>query len=332
MIENCGLALIVTSTSQSAELPAAAAMAMCLDDEDSVFAAQEETCPNVPVTPDNLAYIIYTSGSTGVPKGVMSTHQGLSSLAANQIGLFALGATDRVLQFASPGFDAFVWEIAMALGAGATLVIPAGGQLLAGEDLLDFLRRESITAATLPPAALSRAPVSGVPSLHTLVFAGEACPASLASDWSPGRRLFNAYGPTESSVCATIAHYDGGPVAPIGRPLDRIQTYVLDRKLQPVPVGVTGDLYIGGDGLARGYRDLPSLTAANFVPDPFAVGRRLYRTGDRARYLASGQLEFRGRIDHQVKVRGVRIELHEIESVLGEHPQVTGLRRCGARR
>jgi len=322
VIEDCGVVLILTTTSLAADLPASGPILMYLDTDKCSIAAESETCPAVSLMPENIAYAIYTSGSTGVPKGVLSTHRGLSNLAANLTGLFGLDPKDRVLQFASSGFDAFVWELAMALGAGAALVVPAPDQLLAGEPLVDYLRQENITTATLPPAVLAGTTVSLLPALHTLVLAGEACPPNLARDWAAGRRFFNAYGPAESSVCATIARCDGGPVAPIGRPLDRVQTYVLDARLDPVPAGVTGDLYIGGDGLARGYAGRPALTAASFIPDPFANGRRLYKTGDRVRFLPSGQLDFRGRTDHQVKVRGIRIELQEIESVLSEHPQV----------
>src|SRR5690606_837313 len=157
--------------------------------------------------------------------------------------------------------------------------------------------------------------------------AGEACPPELLRRWLPGRRIFNGYGPTETTVCATAARWDGGARLPVGRPIDNVRVYVVDAGLRPVPVGVPGELLVGGIGVARGYLGRPELTARRFVPDPFSdePGARLYRTGDLVRWLPDGQLDFLGRADHQVKVRGFRIELGEVEAVLGEHP---GVREC----
>jgi len=274
------------------------------------------------VTPENLAYCIYTSGSTGRPKGVLVGHQGICNLAQAQIRAFDVRADSRVLQFASLSFDASLSEIVMTLGAGATLLLTTQDELLPGEELLQLLRERAITHVTLPPSALAVMEAEALPALRTLVVAGEACAKEIVAEWSPGRGFFNAYGPSESTVCATIAECRDGTRKPsIGRPIDNTKIYILDANLQPVPVGVAGELHISSVGLAKGYLNRPELTQAKFIANPFAEGK-LYKTGDLARYLPNGNVDFLGRIDHQVKLRGYRIELGEIEAVLNEHPQV----------
>ena len=194
-----------------------------------------------------------------------------------------------------------------------------------GIDLIRFLRQQSITHATLPPTALAALPKEELPNLQTLIVAGEACNPKLIAQWSKERRFFNAYGPTESTVCATVAECTFGETQPtIGRAIANIQIYILDHNLQPVPIGVPGELYIGGDGLARGYLNRPELTKEKFISNPFkkTEGSRLYKTGDLARYLPDGNIEFLGRVDNQVKIRGFRIELDEIEKLLIQHPDV----------
>ncbi|HEV2845439.1 MAG TPA: amino acid adenylation domain-containing protein, partial [Thermoanaerobaculia bacterium] len=272
--------------------------------------------------PDNLAYVIYTSGSTGTPKGVLVTHRGLDNLAEAQGRLFGIDRDSRVLQFASASFDASVSEIAMAFRAGAALVLAGRRSLLPGSELIELLRERRITTATLPPSALAALPEADLPDLRTIVVAGEACPVDLARRWAGGRRLVNAYGPTEATVCATAWTYDGGDRLPIGRPIRNVEVYILEPNGHPAPVGVPGELLVGGVGLARGYRNRPDLTAERFVPHPFASGERLYRTGDLARFRADGELEFLGRLDHQVKIRGVRVELGEVEAALLAQPGV----------
>ncbi|MCW2246954.1 amino acid adenylation domain-containing protein/non-ribosomal peptide synthase protein (TIGR01720 family) [Azospirillum fermentarium] len=277
--------------------------------------------PPVP-GPADVAYLIYTSGSTGRPKGVESTHGGLRNLIQAQRHLFALKPGDRVLQFASPSFDASVWEIAMALGAGGTLLLPGSEATRPGPDLARTLEEARVTAATLPPTALAVMPDAPLPALRLLVVAGEACAPDLARRWAAGRRFVNAYGPTESSVCATLDEGGGdGRLLPIGRPLPNIDVHLLDERGVPVPVGVPGELHIGGAGLARGYRHRPDLTDERFITHP-AWGR-LYRTGDIGYRLEDGRIQFLGRRDHQVKLRGHRIELGEVEAVLAAHPAVT---------
>jgi amino acid adenylation domain-containing protein/FkbH-like protein len=274
----------------------------------------------------NLAYVIYTSGSTGQPKGVLVSHSGIVNLVEVQTHTFGVQSADHVLQFASTSFDAAISELFMTLCMGARLCLAWTENLQPGQTLVDLLCAQHISLITLPPSALTVMEPEAVPDLRTIVVAGESCPADVMQRWVKGRRFFNAYGPTEGTVCATIAacseQMTGRP--PIGHPISHTQAYILDAHLGLVPVGVVGQLHIGGRGLARGYLNRPDLTADRFLPHPFGAepGMCLYKTGDRARYLPDGTIEFLGRVDQQVKVRGYRIELGEIEAVLGQHPAV----------
>jgi amino acid adenylation domain-containing protein len=325
MLEDASVPVILTQRQLVESLPKHQARIVCLDTDWEIIEGQREENPGCSLTPENLAYVIYTSGSTGKPKGVLVPHSGVSNLATAQIRIFNVQPNSRVLQFASLSFDASVSEVVMALLAGATLVMGTRDSLLPGATLIKLLRDFAVTTVTLPPSVLAVLPANELPALRTIIVAGEACSRDLFAKWSSGRRFFNAYGPTESTVCATIAECtDSSDSPPIGRPIANIQVYILDAQLQPVPIGIPGELYIGGAGLARGYINEPELTAYRFILNPFTneQGSRLYKTGDRARYLPDGNIEFLGRLDDQVKIRGFRIELGEIEAVLGQHPAV----------
>ncbi|MFB9394363.1 amino acid adenylation domain-containing protein, partial [Streptomyces coeruleoprunus] len=275
--------------------------------------------------PEHPAYVLYTSGSTGRPKGVVVTHGGFvntaESLARRYPG--GVGPGTRMLQFASISFDMFCSEWALALPAGATLVVvPADRRL--GAELAEFIAEHGVTHAAFPPAVLATLEDGSIGPDVVIDVGGEACPAELIARWAPGRAMFNSYGPTETTIDAAVweCRPDVTDV-PIGTPIVNTRVYALDGSLCPVPVGAVGELYVAGAGLARGYLRRPGLTAERFVADPFGpAGSRLYRTGDLVRWNEDGELEYVARVDDQVKVRGFRIELGEIEAALTAHPGV----------
>ncbi|MBD2441548.1 non-ribosomal peptide synthetase, partial [Nostoc sp. FACHB-110] len=325
ILDDTQVPILLTQEILLHKLPATSAKVIFLDEIWSHISQNNQENPVSEVTPNHLANVIYTSGSTGKPKGVMVEHRGLVNLAQAQIYTFGVDSSSRVLQFASFSFDACISEILMSLASGASLYLGTKDALMPGTPLLERLRTDGITHVTLPPSALAVLPTAELPALQTIIVAGEACPLELVKKWSVGRNFFNAYGPTEASVCATIAQCTPqDEKVTIGSPIANVQVYILDEQLQPVPLGVPGELHIGGAGLARGYLHRPELTQQKFIPHPFSdePDARLYKTGDLARYLPDGNIEYLGRIDNQVKVRGFRIELGEIEDVLVQHPLV----------
>ncbi|MGW6985720.1 amino acid adenylation domain-containing protein, partial [Streptomyces sp. NPDC054932] len=306
-------------------LPTHTATVICTDRDTDHITAQPTEAPQVQLSPESTAYVIYTSGSTGRPKGVAVTHRGAGNLAAAQGAHLRVSGGSRVLQFASISFDAAFWELAMSLLNGAALVLAPAERIMPGPELSRLTAEQAITHVTLPPTALTvMSPDTGLPAGATLVVAGEACTPDLVAAWSTGRRMVNGYGPTEATVCSSWSDALTGAVAPpIGKALPNTRLHVLDHDMRPTPIGVPGELHIGGTGLARGYLGRPDLTADRFVPNPHGpAGTRLYKTGDLVRYDNHGQLHFIGRIDHQVKIRGYRIELGEIEAALTAHPAV----------
>ncbi|MHC5744027.1 MAG: amino acid adenylation domain-containing protein [Nostoc sp.] len=325
MLEDAQVSILLTQQRLIDRLPEHQAKLICLDEAWEQIAQHNQDNPTSEVKAFHLANLIYTSGSTGKPKGVMVEHKGLCNLAQAQIQTFGLTSDSRVLQFASFSFDASISEILMALGSGATLYLATKDSLLPGKPLIEQLSDRSITHITLPPSALAVMPGLELPALQTIIVAGEASSPELIRQWSAGRNFFNAYGPTEASVCAAIAKCteDDNKIS-IGKAIANVQIYILDEYLQPVPIGVPGELHIGGLGLARGYLNRPELTKEKFIPNPFkgAGESKLYKTGDLARYLPNGNIEYLGRIDNQVKIRGFRIELGEIEELLNQHSDV----------
>ncbi|GCB53366.1 non-ribosomal peptide synthetase [Streptomyces sp. NL15-2K] len=324
---------LVIADGETAGSPALSGAAVRRADAEDVRAAVAAAPVTDPADPDRAhplgldhpAYVIYTSGSTGRPKGVLVTHRGIAGMAGAHAENFAIDADSRVLQAVSPSFDVSMADLAMTLLSGATLVLPDGHRSPAGQELATLVDDHGVTHLQVTAGVLATVPHTGLPTLRTLAVGGEACAPDQVAYWSEGRRLLNVYGPSEATVCSTMSRPQSGAVRPpIGAPLWNTRVYVLDPFLMPVPVGGTGELYIAGDGLARGYLERPALTAERFVANPFgAPGERLYRTGDLVRWNADGQLEFAGRADDQVKIRGFRVELGEIEAALTAHPGVT---------
>nr|WP_305801184.1 non-ribosomal peptide synthetase [Mycobacterium sp. DBP42] len=280
-----------------------------------------------PPRTDDAAYVIFTSGSTGTPKGVAVTHAGVLGVAAAQRTEFGLGPNARVLMVAAPTFDASVFEVLLAVGSRAALVV-APSNSYAGAALTALVKDSHVDAAVITPTVLATLDQTNLDGrLTTLITAGEACPAELVAAWAPGRAMFNAYGPTEGTIWSTCTPplSSGGPVD-IGAPIAGVCALVLDARLKPVPIGVVGELYLAGPALARGYVGRADLTADRFVANPFGgstvPGTRMYRTGDVVRWAQRGTLEYLGRADAQVKLRGQRLELAEIENAMLVCPQV----------
>jgi amino acid adenylation domain-containing protein len=345
MLEDARVSLVLTQSHLAAGLSAPGVRVLSVDADETRFAAEPDVNPaGRVVAAENTAYVIYTSGSTGTPKGVAVTHRALLNHAAAVSESYGLRAGERVLQFASISFDVAAEELFPTWAAGATVVLlRRDAAMEGGVEFLQFVADEKLTVLNLPAPfwhewvrdlslLQKRLPVE----LRLVVVGSEKVSAEACAAWSKlhdGRvRLVNAYGTSETCITSTMFEADarGGEDGkrdslPIGRPIANTQLYVLDRGRQPAPVGVAGELYVGGAGLARGYQGRADLTAARFVPHPFSTepGARLYRTGDLVRYLPDGNVEFLGRADAQVKLRGYRIELGEVESVLARHEAVS---------
>ena len=325
MVDDAGLAYVLTDAASTGRLPADFAARILVDGSEE---SGDDANPSPRSSLDDLAYVIYTSGSTGQPKGALLEHRGLANVCDAQKRMFGVEPSSRVLQFSSLSFDASVFQIVMALRAGAKLCIAPPEARYPGAELLELLEREQISIVTVPPSVLAALPDRELPDLRVITVAGEACPAELVRRWAGGRRFFNLYGPTETTIWATAQECNPRDEPPsIGRPIPNLRAYVLDRWMQPVPFGSPGELCIGGVGVGRGYWNRPELTAERFLPNPFEEDSsgRLYRTGDLVRMRQDGEIEFLGRVDDQVKVRGFRIEPGEIQAQI---ERLEGVAEC----
>jgi amino acid adenylation domain-containing protein len=341
ILEDAGAAALVTTERALAKAPQLARDArsvLRLDAETAALAAERGDDPGVAVDPESVAYVLYTSGSTGKPKGVMVRHGGLANYVAGFVAEHGLQPADRVLQFASIAFDTSAEEIFPALASGAALVLRTDEMLASTAELLGRCAADGVTVLDLPTAfwhelvlRLEEERIALPPSIRRVILGGERALPERVALWQAqaheGVLLLNTYGPTEGTIVATRAELTGAPAGgevPIGRPVPGVRAWVLDPRGQLAAPGLPGELFLGGAGLARGYLGRADLTAERFLPEPWSgeLGARMYATGDRVRLLPSGDLEFLGRVDQQVKVRGVRVEPREVEAALAAHPAV----------
>ncbi len=321
ILEDTGATLVVSTKATQSDLQAVGnATIIELDTALPVISSFPVTNIKAGVEPGHLAYIIYTSGSTGKPKGVSIMHQSNVNMSLDQVRQFGITATDKVLQFASISFDASVSEIFMAFYAGATLVLMRRDMIRDANNFSANLRNNGVSVVTLPPVYLKALQNDDLHFLRALITAGEAADVKQAASLSRYVDYYNAYGPTECAVCVSIYKVAPEDVSririPIGKPIANTTVYILDEDQQLLPVGIQGEIYVAGAGLARGYFERAELTAEKFIPHPFEPGKKLYKTGDSGRWLTDGNLEFLGRKDDQVKIRGYRVELGEIENTL----------------
>ena len=340
MLQDARIQVVLTQKELREKLPSLSLLAICLDESENILTEQPIENPLLDINAKHLAYVIYTSGSTGIPKGVLTPHKAVINHSFACIDLFKLRPSDRVLQFASISFDAAAEEIFPAWLSGAAVVVPPFQGVPALADFSQLIETEQLTILDLPTAywytwTMELATLKkGLSDTVRLVIVGgeEALPNHLKLWQQVGSQVewANTYGPTETTIISTAyrlaprSRYQEMEHIPIGRPIANTRLYVLNQRLQSVPIGAPGELYIGGAGVARGYLQRPELTAERFLPDPFSQepGARLYKTGDLARYMPTGDLEYLGRIDHQVKVRGFRVEPGEVEKVLLQHPHI----------
>ncbi|ABA25098.1 Amino acid adenylation (plasmid) [Trichormus variabilis ATCC 29413] len=333
MLQDAQVAVLLTQEKFLPSLPEHQATVVCLDKDNEVWASETIVNPVNEVTTHNLAYVIYTSGSTGRPKGVMNTHRGICNRLAWMQETYQLTIVDRVLQKTPFSFDVSIWEFFWPLTTGACLVMARPGGHQDSAYLVKLIQEQQITTIHFVPSMLqvflAEPSVEACKCLRRVICSGEILPVQLQEHFFTrlDAELHNLYGPTEAAIDVTFwacnRHSDKN-IVPIGRAIANTQIYILDKHLQPVPIGVPGELHIGGVGVARGYLNQPQLTAEKFIVNPFSnnSNNRLYKTGDLARYHTDGSIEYLGRLDDQVKLRGFRIELTEIESVLTQHPDV----------
>ncbi|AFY49162.1 amino acid adenylation enzyme/thioester reductase family protein [Nostoc sp. PCC 7524] len=335
MLEDSQIQVLLTQEKLLNQIPHHQAHTICVDTEWNKISTQPKTNPQSEVKADNLAYVIYTSGSTGKPKGAMNTHKGICNRLLWMQETYQINSTDSILQKTPFSFDVSVWEFFWTLLTGARLVIAQPGGHRDSNYLINLIIQEQITTVHFVPSMLqmflaSRG-IEKCTSLQRVICSGEALPVDLQNRFFERLdcELYNLYGPTEAAIDVTFwqcQKHSNLKTVPIGRPIANTQIYILNEHLQPVDVGVIGEMYIGGVGVARGYWNRPELTNEKFIPNPFKksklVSERLYKTGDLARYLPDGNLEYIGRVDYQVKIRGYRIEIGEIENTLCLHSQV----------
>jgi amino acid adenylation domain-containing protein len=323
LLDDAGIEIVVTDEDRAATLSLGdrqTVTSWTVDDPDA-------QTPAAAVTPGHLAYVIYTSGSTGMPKGVLVEHGSITHFVEMVREFFELTPDDRVAQCAALWFDVSVFEIFGALLIGASVHIAGDDTKLAPGALQHFFRDQAVTTLMTTPSLLEALDPDALPDLRVMSVGGEAFTADLTNRWAPGRRFINGYGPAEATVevVAKVVTEPTSSAPPIGVPLAGHTAYALDHRMRRVPFGVPGELYVGGPGVARGYLGRPGQTGGVFVPDLFAgsPGERLYRTGDLVRRLPNGELQYLGRVDRQVKVRGMRVEPSEIEQWLLRHPAVS---------
>lgn len=321
MLADSEVSAIITERDFVCKLPSGSFAQLFVDDPS--LADEDSASADFGACIHDIAYVIYTSGSTGKPKGVMIQHSGLVNVVEAQIRTLGVTSRNRVLQFASPSFDASVFEIVMALCHGGCLCIMPG-RFESATSLIDFLRQQQVDSVVLPPTVLGTLPARDCATLRLITVAGEPCPAELVTRWAGNGSFFNLYGPTEATIWASAARCaNDGRRPSIGLPIQNVGMYLLNRYLEPVPSGMVGELFIGGAGVAQGYLKRPDLTAERFLPDPFVGGgARMFRTGDLARFRYDGELEFLGRVDDQIKIRGFRVELGEVEEAIRQHPAI----------